>query len=208
LAFASVLQLDFRKPGHDASDHVAYRPAQIDLLRHRHNAHTALAPIGQQVDAKVQQAYQKRAAAEESFELRRHPPALRITLLAVYCRRRMEALTDTLVELLINQIQRIGARAERKVEKELLADFKRVSGKTGMLFRLTEASLGQPEGVVSDVIFPVVSEERLQAIVKEWRSTAAGWGSARDTCEFSSLRAACADRRRPGMARWREIHHI
>jgi TnpA family transposase len=123
------------------------------------------------ISAKVLQAYQKRAAVEEPFELRRHPPALRITLLAVYCRQRMEALTDTLVELLITLIQRIGARAERKVEKELLADFKRVSGKTGMLFRLAEASLGQPEGVVSEVIFPVVSEERLQAIVKEWSST-------------------------------------
>ena len=123
------------------------------------------------VSAKVLQAYQHRAAVEEPYELRRHPAALRITLLAVYCRRRMETLTDTLVELLINLIQRIGARAERKVEKELLEDFKRVSGKTGMLFRIAEASLDKPEGVVRDVVFPVVSEERLAAIVKEWNST-------------------------------------
>jgi TnpA family transposase len=123
------------------------------------------------ISAKVLQAYQQRAAVEEPYELRRHPPALRITLLAVYCRRRMETLTDTLVELLINLIQRIGARAERKVEKELLEDFKRVSGKTGMLFKIAEASLDKPEGVVRDVVFPVVSEERLAAIVKEWNST-------------------------------------
>jgi len=123
------------------------------------------------ISAKVLQAYQQRAAVEEPFELRRHPSALRITLLAIFCRRRMQTLTDTLVELLINLIQRIGARAERKVEKELLEDFKRVSGKTGMLFRLAEASLEQPEGVVSEVIFPVVSEERLAAIVKEWSAT-------------------------------------
>ena len=123
------------------------------------------------ISAKVLQAYQERAAVEEPFELRRHPPALRITLLAVDCHWRMASLTDTLVEQLITLIQRIGARAERKVEKALLADFKRVSGKTSMLFRLAEASLGQPDGVVSDVIFPVVSEERLQAIVKEWSSS-------------------------------------
>lgn len=123
------------------------------------------------ISAKVLQAYQQRAAVEEPYELRRHPPALRILLLAVFCRRRMETLTDTLVELLINLIQRIGARAERKVEKALLEDFKRVSGKTGLLFRLAEASLEQPGGVVRDVIFPVVGEERLEAIVKEWQST-------------------------------------
>jgi hypothetical protein len=40
-----------------------------------------------------------------------------------------------------------------------------------MLFRLAEASLEQPEGVVREVIFPVVSEERLAAIGKEWSST-------------------------------------
>ncbi|NOR67022.1 MAG: Tn3 family transposase [Woeseiaceae bacterium] len=123
------------------------------------------------ISAKVLHAYQQRAAIEEPYELRRHPPTLRITLLAVFCRRRMETLTDTLVELLINLIQRIGARAERKVEKELLEDFKRVSGKTGLLFQLAEASLEQPEGVVKEVIFPVVGEERLEAIVKEWKST-------------------------------------
>ena len=33
------------------------------------------------------------------------PPALRVTLLAIFCRRRMQTLTDTLVELLITLIQ-------------------------------------------------------------------------------------------------------
>lgn len=102
------------------------------------------------VSPKVLQAYQGRAAVEEPFEPCRHPPALRITLLAVYFHRRMASLTDTLVEQLITLIQRIGAGAERKVEKALLAYFKRISGKTGMLFRLAEASLGQPDGVVPD----------------------------------------------------------
>jgi hypothetical protein len=36
----------------------------------------------------------------------------------------MQELTDTLVELLISLIHRIGAKAERKVEKELLDDLK------------------------------------------------------------------------------------
>ena len=76
-------------------------------------------------------------------------------------------LTDNLVELFINLIRRINARAERRVEKELLADIKRVSGKTGMLFQLAAASLENPEGLVQDVIFPVVNEATLRAIVKE-----------------------------------------
>jgi TnpA family transposase len=123
------------------------------------------------VSSKILQTYQQRAAIEQPHELRRHPAALRTTLLAAFCTRRLSTLTDNLVELLINLIRRINARAERKVEMELLADIKRVSGKTGLLFQLAAASLENPEGLVQDVIFPVVNEATLKAIVKEWKST-------------------------------------
>ena len=122
------------------------------------------------VSNKILQTYQQRAAIEQPHELRRHPAALRTTLLAAFCTQRLLTLTDNLVELLINLIRRINARAEHKVEKELLADIKRVSGKTELLFQLTTASLENPEGLVQDVIFPVVNEATLKAIVKEWRS--------------------------------------
>src|SRR5262249_25650958 len=107
---------------------------------------------------KVLQAYRQRVAVEAPYELRRHPEALRMTLLAVFghCRRR--ELTDILVDVLLELIHRIGARAERKVEKELLEDLKRVHGKTGMLFRLAEAALAHPDGVVKEIVFPVVNE--------------------------------------------------
>lgn len=65
----------------------------------------------------------------------------------------------------------VGARAERKVEKELLEDFKRVNGKTGMLFRLAEAALENPDGVIKEIVFPVVNETTLCDLVKDWGST-------------------------------------
>jgi TnpA family transposase len=120
---------------------------------------------------KVMQAYRDRAAAEAPYELRRHPETLRLTLLAAFCHLRRRELTDTLVDLLLDLIHRIGAKAERKVEKELLDDFKRVHGKTGMLYRVAEATLAQPTGVVQDVVFPVVSETTLRNLVKEWKAT-------------------------------------
>lgn len=123
------------------------------------------------VAPKVVQAYRDRAAVEAPYELRRHPEPLRLTLLAAFCQQRQRELTDTLVELLLDLIHRIGAKAERKVEKELLEDFKRVHGKTGMLYRVAEATLAQPTGVVQEVVFPVVSEGTLRDIVKEWKST-------------------------------------
>ena len=111
---------------------------------------------------KVVQAYRNRAAVEAPYELRRHPEPLRLTLLAAFCHLHCRELTDTLVDLLLDLIHRIGAKAERKVEKALLDDFKRVRAKTGMLYRVAEAALAQPTGVVQEVVFPVVSEATLR----------------------------------------------
>ena len=45
------------------------------------------------------------------------PDAARITWLAAFVYLRARSLTDDLVDLLIETIHRIGARAERKVER-------------------------------------------------------------------------------------------
>jgi len=141
------------------------------------------------VSNKILQNYQQRAAIEQPHELRRHPAALQTTLLAALCIHRLSTITDNLVELLINLIQRIKARAKRKVEKELLADIKRITGKTGMLFQLAAASLENPEGLVQDVIFPVVNEATLKAIVKEWKATGPFYRSRVHTRIRSSYRS-------------------
>jgi TnpA family transposase len=119
----------------------------------------------------ILQAYRQRVAVEEPYELRRHTVPLRMTLLAAYCVLRGRELTDILVDLLLELVHRLGAKAERKVEKALVDDLKRVHGKTGMLYRVAEASLDHPTGVVHEVIFPVVSEATLRDLVKEWKAT-------------------------------------
>ena len=81
------------------------------------------------------------------------------------------ALTDNLVDLLIETIHQIGARAERRVDRELLDDLKRVTGKQNLLFELAGAALDQPDGIVREVVFPVVGEQTLRDLVKEWKAT-------------------------------------
>ena len=66
---------------------------------------------------------------------------MRLTWLAAFAYVRGRAITDGLVDLLIETIHHIGARAERKVERELLEDLKRVSGKQNLLFELADAAL-------------------------------------------------------------------
>ena len=53
----------------------------------------------------------------------------------------------------------------------MLDDIKRVTGKQNFLFEIADASLGKPDGIVREVVFPVVNEETLRDLVKEWKAT-------------------------------------
>ncbi len=110
-------------------------------------------------------------SVEVPRDLRRHPDAARLTWLAAFVHLRARSLTDDLVDLLIETIHQIGARAERKVERELLDDLRRVTGKQNLLFERAGSTLAQPDGVVRDVVFPVVGEQTLRDLVKEWKAT-------------------------------------
>lgn len=124
---------------------------------------------------KTVQALHQRAATEPPNELRQRVESVRYTLVAAFCWQRRREIIDGLIELLLQIVHRIGVRAESKVEKELLADFRQVRGKTGLLFRLAEAAVDQPEGIVKDVVFPVVGEQTLRDLVKEFKASGPGY---------------------------------
>src|SRR5262245_20512808 len=117
--------------------------------------------------AKLLVHYRQRAASEPPRELRRHPPALRYTLLAALCWQRQREITDTLVELLLHIAHRIGVRAEDKVDTELLQHLRKVAGKTKLLYTLAKVCQQHPNGVVKDVIYPVVGQQTIDNLVQE-----------------------------------------
>jgi TnpA family transposase len=92
---------------------------------------------------------------------------VRYTLLAALCWQRQREITDTLVELLMHIAHRVGVRAEEKVDAELMKYAKTVIGKTTLLYTLAKAAKAQPNGVVKDVIYPVVSEKTLDDLIHE-----------------------------------------
>lgn len=119
----------------------------------------------------IVQGYRRRAAVEEIHELRRHPAAFRFTLLAAFCHMQMGELIDTLCDLLIDTIHKVSHRAEVKVERELVADFKRVSGKNTLLFEIAEAALEYPKEPVRNVVHPIANEQTLRDLVREFKTT-------------------------------------
>ena len=51
------------------------------------------------------------------------------------------------VDLLVALVHKINARAERRVEKQLTAELKKVRGKEGILFKLATAAVDKPDEV-------------------------------------------------------------
>ncbi|MGC9436701.1 hypothetical protein [Streptomyces sp. WG5] len=91
----------------------------------------------------------------------------RITLLAALCSSRQAEITDALVELLVALVHKINARAERRAERQLTAELKKVRGKEGILFKLADAAIGKPHEVVREALYPVVGEKTLRDLVAE-----------------------------------------
>jgi hypothetical protein len=123
------------------------------------------------VPPKALQKYRNRAAGERPSELRRHPEPIRYTLGAAFCWQRRKEIIDGLVDLLIQMVHRIGARAERKVVKALLEDLRKVHGKTTLLYRIAAAAVEAPDGIVREVLYPIAGEQTLRDLVREFKAT-------------------------------------
>ena len=123
------------------------------------------------VASKIVTAWRGRAAVESPSHLREHPPPVTLTLLAALLFCRCREITDTLVELLCSTVHRINARAEVRVTNELVKEFKRVTGKENLLFRVAEATVDAGDKLVRDTVYPVAPQAVLRDLVAEFKSS-------------------------------------
>ena len=121
--------------------------------------------------SKLVKTYRHRAATETPYLLRQHKDSIRYTLMAAFCIQRSQEIIDSLIEILTTIIKRIDNKAEKRINQELIDEFKKVSGKTNLLYRIAEVSVAEPNGVIEQVIFPVVSLKTLKDLVAEYKGT-------------------------------------
>lgn len=165
---ASVPLLQLRgDPGRPSRAGVQAELARLELVRQI----GLPADLFDQILPQELERYRRRVAVEAPHELRRHPEVARLTWLAAFVHLRGRQVTDNLVDLLTETIHQIGARAERRVDRELLDDLKRVGGKQNLLFGIAGAALDHPDGIVREVVFPVVGEQTLRDLVQEAKAT-------------------------------------
>ena len=124
-----------------------------------------------------------------------------LTLLAALVHERQREITDTLADLLISTVHRIGARAERKVTQELISEFRKVAGKETLLFRLAEAAIARPDDTVRAVVYPVAGEKTLRDLVAEYKSS----GPAYRRTVQTTLRSSYTGHYRRGLIKLLEV---
>jgi hypothetical protein len=120
--------------------------------------------------------YRQQVAVESPSHLRlrsqsQSGQAQTLVMLAAFCWVRQREITDDLVDLMTRVLNDIRVRAKYNEEKRLLNDYIRINGKQQLLFRLAQVMLENPDGIISEVLYPIIGEARLQALVEEAKST-------------------------------------
>jgi hypothetical protein len=147
------------------------------------------------VPAKIVAGCRGRAAVESPSHLREHPLPVKLTLLAALLFCRCREITDTLVELLCSTVHRINARAEVRVTNELIREFKRVTGKENLLFRVAEATVDAGDKLVRDTVYRVAPQAVLRDLVAEFKSS----GSTYQRTVKATLRSSYTNHYRAGL---------
>jgi hypothetical protein len=144
----------------------------------------------------------QRVVVEVPGDLRKHPDAPRLTWLAAFTYLRSRSLTDDLVDVLIETIHQIGARAERKVEKQFTEDMKRVT--EAILRRFTKHNVQHPTykalaelGKAIKTIFlcHYLHEEALRREINEGLNVVEQWNGATDFVFFARKGELSSNRR-------------
>ena len=126
--------------------------------------------IFKKLSQKVLKKYKQRISPHSAYDFKRHPEKIKYPLMSMFCFVRNAEVTDSITDLLIQLIHKITSGSERKVEKELVAEFKKkVSGKDEILYKMSQSSLDSPTEPVEEVIFPVVGKSTLEEIVKQYK---------------------------------------
>ncbi|MED3069659.1 Tn3 family transposase [Bacillus thuringiensis] len=124
-----------------------------------------------QMAPKLVQKYRLRAATETITKLHAHPTRIRYTLLSLlfWCRK-MEII-DHLAELLDEITHKFGNRAETATKTEIIKELQKVDGKNKHIINLLEAVVHQPEGIIQDTLYPIVTPDIIRNIIKEMKKS-------------------------------------
>ena len=114
--------------------------------------------------------YKDRIVTEPVREIKRHPAKIKYVFLAIFIYIRKIEIIDFLVDLLILIVQKIKRISENRVEKSTINEFKKIKSKNTILYNILKACHEHRKGIIEDIIFPLVGEDKMKLIMEEYES--------------------------------------
>lgn len=139
---------------------------EIKKLRHIRSIGLPI-PLFYGASRKMAQKYYTRIMAASPSNILEYVSETRYGLMASFCYIRSQILTDNLAALFVKLIHQMKTSAETHVNKVIVSDVKRVNGKFDILYLLADTAIEHPNGIIQDKIYPKVSKETLQDLVKD-----------------------------------------
>lgn len=91
----------------------------------------------------------------------------RYAVLICFSYYQVMSLTDSLIDMLIQLVHKVDIKAKKKVMKEFWNNRRETYDKDRVLNHLAEISINNPKGIIEQEIYPKVSKEVLEAVLKK-----------------------------------------
>jgi TnpA family transposase/DNA-binding Xre family transcriptional regulator len=131
--------------------------------------------IIESVDRKLLFKYYERVMVFAPSNILDFTTTIKYATMAIFCRIRLELMLDSLTDTMIKLIKRMRSIAEKHVDYYILQEVKRVDGKFDILEKLAVLNARNPKGVIEDKIYPVVSQGKLEELIKDLQHRGGKW---------------------------------
>lgn len=162
-ADSSVFELLKTPPGKPGKVALLEETKKLALLRE-----FGLTPaIFTGVPERVFRQLRARAKAEDAYQMRRHPPQRRLTLLAILWYSRVQEVTDQVVSMFLDVIRKIEKRGEQALNLEMTANLGANYNSKRLFHALVRTASEKKDVPAWDLLLKVVGEEKLETILGE-----------------------------------------
>ncbi len=155
----SFLKQDSGKSNRDAIT------VEIDKLAVLKLLDLSSSTIPENVSQEVLKFYKRKILSDTPEQIRAKPENIRYPLMIIYCNLKQQEIIDNLADHLVNFIHKV-KKNESKAESKLNDEIQKLSRVNDSLYLVAEVALEKPTDVIQDAIYPVVSKEQIEAIIK------------------------------------------
>lgn len=147
---------------------------EIDKLEYLRGT-MASAALFSVLNRKLLLKYYTRIMAAYPSDIKKYPTNAQYAMMAIFCYVRSQILTDNSADVLLQMIHKMRNSAETFIDKLIVSEVKCVDGKFDILYSLASITATYPAGVIKDKIYPKVSKDTLENLVKELQSKQGRW---------------------------------